>query len=365
MNKYSRVKKKAINYLYDHPKEKWILKNTYMVIMTALSALIFSFGFKAFISPNYQAFGSGDFADVAIQQLASCGASGLSQSLVSILKLAGVEWIKDGTNQHIVNFVFYFVINIPLFLLSWFKIGKKFTIYTILNVGLVTVFGIFLPASSSNDFISEVAENVYAQPVSRILFAGITTGVSSALAYSIETSAGGIDVLAYYLSEKKSVQIGGYSAFLNSLVVLLFTILSVIPGGLVVASGSIATEAQPFVAVKLSIAFIIMLYTVIYTIISSLVVDKINVKNKKVSVQIITQNENLSQVILANIPHGCTIVNGKGGYTGEKMFVIYMSVRKNEAKRVVEICRNADPSCFISVMPMEQVYGKFYRKPVE
>ena len=85
----------------------------------------------------------------------------------------------------------------------------------------------------------------------------------------------------------------------------------------------------------------------------TVVVDTINIQNKKVELQIMTSNYNLSNVVLANIPHGCTILDAKGGYTGKSMFVIYMSVRKSEAKKVVKICRKADPHVFINVMPME------------
>ena len=96
----------------------------------------------------------------------------------------------------------------------------------------------------------------------------------------------------------------------------------------------------------------------------TIVIDTINIQNKKVELQIITTNPNLSKIILANVPHGCTILNAQGGYTGKQMYIIYMSVRKKEGKHVVKICRRMDPSVFINVMPMDQVYGSFFRKPI-
>lgn len=98
---------------------------------------------------------------------------------------------------------------------------------------------------------------------------------------------------------------------------------------------------------------------------NSMVVNTINVFNKKECVEIITKNENLSQAIIANVPHGCTIIEGKGGYSGDKKYLIYMTVRKHEAKVVIRICKKADPNCFINEFPLNQVYGRFFRKPIE
>ncbi len=360
--KFSTVKKEAINYLYDHPILKLSLEHSYMIFITILSAIIFSFGFKTFISPNYNVFYDfGIDGEVAIRQLASTGASGISQIFVEILKLCGLDWIRDGEHQYIMNFVFYLGVNIPLAVFSWFKISKKFTIYTLLNCAFVTLFGILLPTGSPDDFLNQIARDIFDQPVARVLFAGTCTGLASALAYSINSCAGGIDVIAYYISEKKSSPVGKFSAYINAGVISVFTILSVIPGGIIEPAGS----GGDFEAVRISTASIIVMFTFLYMIVTTLVVDTLDTQNKKVSLQIFTKNENLSQIIMSNIPHGCTICQGEGGFTGDKMFVIYMSVRKNEAKKVVALCRKADPNSFINALATEQIYGKFHRQPID
>lgn len=358
MNNFSKAKRKVQNYLFDHPVQNAFIDNFYRFLVTLFSALIFTIGFKCFIQPNYQAFSPGFVHETGmIHQLASSGASGLSQSFVAILKLAGVDFIIDPNNQYIMNFVFYFVINIPLLILGFFKVGKKFAIYSLINVGLVTILGILIP-NGEGDFLTKISEIVYAQPVARILFAGICSGLACASAYKIESTAGGTDILAFYLSERKSAQIGIFSTTLNFVVVTLFTVLSMVSGGLV-------GENAAFEPVKPELAITIFLYTVLYMIVATLVVDTLNVSNIKVELQIFTKNKDLSQVILSNIPHGCTITEGKGGFTGETVYVIYASVRKNESKQVADICKKVDPKCFINVLKAHQVYGSFYRKPIK
>ena len=355
---WNRFKKKVINYFYDHPHQKDSLQYAYALFITALSAIIFSFGFKCFIQPNYQAFSNPELINEngAILALASSGASGISQSVVALCKLLGFEFIIDPFNLYVTNFISYFIINVPLLLLAYFKIGKKFAFLSLINVILVTIFGIILP-NNQGDFITQISEAIFNQPVARILFAGLCTGAATALSYLIESTCGGIDIIAYYISEKKSSGVGIYSAIFNFFIVLLFSILSCMNGGLV--------DGVHFVAVQVSQQAIIFMYTFLYMVITTVVVDTINVSNKKLSLQIISKDENLSQVIMANIPHGCTVVHGKGGYTGNDVFIILVTVRKNERRKVVKIAKQADPTCFINVLNTEQVYGKFFRKPIK
>ena len=362
---FKKFKKKVIDYLFDHPVQKDIMDNFYCLLVTALSSFVFAFGFKSFIQPNYAAVAAIDGADslemvegLNIKTLASCGASGLSQVVLSIIKICGGTYLTDNTLLDVTYWCLYLGINIPLFLLAFFKVGKRFAIYSLINVGLASIFGIILPNSSPNDFINQVTYALGQDIVSRVLFGGLCTGIASALAYHIESTAGGTDIIAYYISEKKSVQVGKWSALFNLIIVSTYSILSTFPVDKAFAEAEMGAVAMPS-------ALVIFLFTLFYMVLVTLVVDTINIQNKKVELQIMTSNYNLSNVVLANIPHGCTVLDAKGGYTGKQLYIIYMTVRKKEAKQVVKICRKVDPNVFINVMPMDQVYGRFYRKPIK
>ena len=370
MNRIVRFKRKVVNYLFDHPTQKKVLKHSYYIIITIISAFIFSVGFKAFIGPNYaelpkyQSLISSEENFTVLCTLASCGGSGISQIICKIFELAGWQWLVNPTNREILFWIIYFCVNVPLFVLGITRIGKKFTIYSVLNVGFVSLFGILLPNSKSTDFINQIANYVFEEPIARIVFASLTTGTSSSLAYLIDSTAGGIDILAFYFGERKSKQVGGYTAGLNFIVITIFCIVSTISGGIIKPHGA-TLNPNDISAIEPALAVIMFLYTGLYMVLTSLVVNVINVFNKKECLQIITSNINLSQAILANIPHGCTIIDAKGGYSEEKKYLIYMTVRKNEAKKVIYICKKADPNCFINEFPLNQIHGKFFRKPIE
>ncbi len=354
-----RTKKNITNYFYDHPKQKEAVKNVYMLLITALSGLIFAFGFNVFIQPNLDAFSSDvlEELNITVYHLASCGASGLSQSLSTILKIAGVEWVSSETNYNIVYWIFYLSINIPLFFIGFFKVGKKFAIYSLINVLFASIFGILMKSDDPESLINQISLNLANETVARVFFAGMCTGLSSSLAYLIDTTAGGTDIIAFFISEKKSVQVGKWSALFNLVIVTIYSILSTVPLSDIYTGG--------LAAVDVSTAIIRFLFTIMYMLVITLVVDAINVVNKKCDVQIITPNYNLSQSIIGAIPHGCTIVNAKGGYTGNQLFIIHVTVRKNEVKKVIKLVRQIDNKAFINVFPTSQVYGKFYRKPIQ
>lgn len=355
---FNYIKKKIRNYLFDHPHQKDFLSNIYIVAITLLSAFVFSFGFKCFVQPNYSAFVSQEIANdsTAIHSLASTGASGISQSILALFKLSGASFITDPFNQYLVNFIAYFCVNIPLLIFAWFKVGRKFSIITLLNVLAVTMFGIILPTDTGS-LIQQISEYVYLQPVARILFAGLCTGFASASAYIVESTAGGTDIVAYYISEKKSSGVGIFSAMLNLVVISTYSILSTLSAGLV--------DGVHFSPVPVSTALVIFLYTLLYMVVVTLVVDTINTTNKKKILQIFTKDETLSQVIMANIPHGCTVLKGSGGYTGKEISMITVTVRKSEVKEVIKIARICDPNCFINCIKADQVYGRFFRKPIQ
>ena len=360
MYKFIKFKKNIKNYLFDHPILNSIIKNSYMVFITALSGIVFAFGFNCFIQPNFQAIDPSIANEATIKHLASCGASGISQSLATILKLCGFEFMSSDINYNIVYWCFYLLVNIPLFFLGFFKVGKKFAIYSLLNVIFASIFGILIKSDDPNNIINLISAKMATETVARVLFAGMCTGIAAALAYIIDTTAGGTDIIAFYISERKSVQIGKWSAFLNLIVVTVYSILSVLP-----LNEKLFPDSGGLGRVEVPTAIIIFLFTILYMIVVSLVVDTINTTNKKYEMKIITPNYNLSQAIIAAIPHGCTIIQGKGGYSGKDLFIIDIAVRKSEVKKVIRITKEIDPSVFINVVPMEQVYGKFFSKPIQ
>jgi uncharacterized membrane-anchored protein YitT (DUF2179 family) len=108
--------------------------------------------------------------------------------------------------------------------LAWFGIGKRFAIFTFINVLEVSLFSNLL-GQLNWDFlnhVSRVSFRIMALCFPALLFAGVCTGLSSALAFKVDISAGGIDVISYYIALKKSTSVGKVHDLLNSFTVILF-----------------------------------------------------------------------------------------------------------------------------------------------
>jgi uncharacterized membrane-anchored protein YitT (DUF2179 family) len=339
----SSAKVKTKNWLYDHMWVKNGLDWFWIFLVSTVSALCFAFGFNVFLDPGISVSGT------AITKIVSGGVSGISQTLVLFFRLCG--W--DIQDEHLAYSIMYFVINIPLILLAWFGIGKRFSIFTLINVGEVSLF-IKLLSAQYIPGMATIATFVVTQGgglLARALFAGVMTGLSSALAYRVDISAGGIDVLAYYIALKKNTLVGKYSVILNSVTLACFTLLTC-----VLANWDSEKTAD---------AFSLVFYTIIYMFVAMLVVDNINVRNKKVKVEIITNRKDLGSVLIDTIPHGATLVQGEGVFTGQAKYIITIVVSYYEVDEVVKLVRKEDEHAFVQVIPLRQVYGRFFMKPVK
>ena len=321
-------------------------------LMSVLSAFIFAFGISTFMNPA-----SGDMIKIV-----SGGSSGLAQTITAIVDLFNVtfpSWMPS------LYSILYVLINIPLIVIAFKGIGVRFGTFTLINVGFVFIFTyIFNNVPAIADFMSDIGAffNANGGLFSRAFFAGICTGLSSALAYKYETSAGGFDIIAYYLALRKNTSVGKYGVIINAFIIVAYSVVHIftftdteipLPGGTVLALSSVE------MAVVRGFFAIIYLFTVM------IIVDLINVRNKKVQLQIITDKPDMAKLLIANIPHGATIVKATGAYSGNDRFIVYMIVSSDEIKDVIAVVKQIDENSFVGVTAMQQVSGRFYMRPVK
>ena len=186
----------------------------------------------------------------------------------------------------------------------------------------------------------------------RALFAGICTGIATVVAFKNCSSTGGLDVVSLAVANKKSTSIGKYLVIFNGIVLIGYTLTSYL-----------YFMKNPLPDGKENPALVLFLFSAIYLFTNALVNDFLNSRYRKAQIQIITTNENISNILIANFPHGCTIVNGKGAFSKENRFIIYMVVSSSEVQKVVKLVQVVDPHAFVNVTTLNQVYGRFYIEP--
>ena len=344
MKKIERIKRRINNYLFDHITLRESLHFSKGLFIAIFAAFFYAFAFYCFITPAVE-----NHSTIEGSSIITGGVGGITQVLYLIITLAGGK-IDPYTLQSIC----YFAFNIPILTFAFFKVGKRFAILSLINVGLSSIFiQLFGGRFFGIDFDFKIAKDVAAalqdQHLTRVLFGGICIGIASASAFKNEISCGGIDVFSYYFSLRKSTSVGKYATAINSCIIVTFSILTI-----AINHGT-----------NVHIGLLNFMYGIVYLFVVMLVVDVINTRNKKAQIQIITQVEGIEHVLIANFPHSATTLKGRGGYSNAERNIIYMVVSSNEVRKVVSLVKKVDPHSFVTVTSLIQAYGNFYIKPIE
>lgn len=335
MKNKEKLEKKFNSLLYNHLWLKYLLEYGFSVIATAFSAAIFSFGVVVFMQPSLVGYNA--------VTLVSGGSSGAAQVVDLIFNVSGVT--LTGDKSSLIYSLAYLFINLPLVFIAFKGVGKRFGALTLLNVALGFVFTNVMKGQFFLDVATFVAEE--GGMLGRALFAGISTGLSSAVAYKIDASAGGFDIISYYISTKKSTLAGKYGVIMNAIII---------------GSFSIITAATSYAWAD---SFSCVWFSLVYLLTVMLVVDVINIRNKKAEIEIITTKPELSKLLLANIPHGATLIKAKGVYSDTDRYVIHIVVSTTEVKSAIKVIKQLDPESFVNVTALQQVYGNFHMKTIK
>jgi len=173
----------------------------------------------------------------------------------------------------------YFLLNIPVFILGWTFVGRRFFFYSI--VGMV----IFSAAIA----VIHVPLPVHDKILSALL-AGIITGIGAGIILRSSGSSGGSDILSVILVNRFSIRIGTTILAFNAIVLAASSLLF-----------------------SLDIA----LYALIYIYVSSQVINiMLTGLSQRKSIFIISSKwQEISREILDKVGRGVTFIRGQGGYS--------------------------------------------------
>lgn len=213
-------------------------------------------------------------------------------------------------------------LNIPVFILGWFKVGKGFTIYSLISVAFATVFLETLP-------IVSLSEDIILNAVVGGVLAGIGVGIS----LKWGASTGGMDIVAMVLSRLQDKPIGTYFLLLNGIIIIFAGILF-----------------EPENA----------LYTMLALYITTRVIDAIHTSNEKVTAMIITRKaKKLQKAIHNKMVRGITIIPAQGAYSGEEKYMMYLVITRYELYDLEQIINEVDPNAFTNIVQTTDVLGFF------
>lgn len=216
----------------------------------------------------------------------------------------------------------YALLNVPLFAIGWFYVGKRFFWYSL--AGAL----VFSAAVALVDVTVPVQDSMLAA-----LLAGVITGTGSGLILRSQGSAGGTDILSIILFQRFSVRLGTTILAFNSVVLC--------------AAGFLF---------NLEMA----LYTLVYIYVSGNVVNLVvtGLSQRKAVMIISRRWEEISQLILEEIQRGVTLFDARGGYSGEGEKVMYTVITFRELARMKREVKRLDPQAFMVVSDTLEVMGQ-------
>ncbi|WP_249870137.1 YitT family protein [Oceanobacillus saliphilus] len=244
------------------------------------------------------------------------GFTGAAQLMASVF--------NDFIGFNISTGILLLLLNIPVLLIGWYKVGKGFTIYSIISVFFTSLFLQIIPVIAlSNDIMLNA------------VFGGVIAGVAVGLSLKIGASTGGMDIVAMILSRLNDKPIGNYFLIMNAVIIVLAGVFY-----------------EPENA----------LYTMLTLYVSTRVIDAIHTRHEKVTAMIVTlKADELQQAIHKKMVRGITILPAKGAYTKADKNLMYLVITRYELYDLEKIIHEIDPNAFTNIIETAGVYGFFRR----
>lgn len=223
--------------------------------------------------------------------------------------------------------IIYYIINVPIFILAFTRMGRKFFAKTLITVTAMTVFLSVIPTV-------RIVEDTMAACV----VGAIVSGAGIGLVLRMASSGGGLDVVGVLLTRwKKDFSVGKVYLVMNMSLYLICLFLFDVE---------------------------IVVYSVIFAAVHSLAIDKVHIQNINVEANVITKSNNvdLERAIMEELGRGVTKWATLGAYTYEQSHMLYITLSKYEVARLKAVVHKYDPNAFIVINEGVSVDGNFLKK---
>jgi uncharacterized membrane-anchored protein YitT (DUF2179 family) len=216
------------------------------------------------------------------------------------------------------------ILNIPVAILGWKKVGKSFTLYSFISVLVTSFFLEIIP-------IKQLSHDILLNAV----FGGVILAVGVGFTLKWGASTGGLDIIAMVLSRLKDKPVGIYMFTLNAIII--------------VTAGFLYGWEKA-------------LYTLVTLYASTRVIDAIHTRHEKLTAIIITRNgEELKKAIQSKLVRGITTLPAKGAYTNETKDMLMIVITRYELFDLERVIKEVDPSAFTNIIETASVVGFFRR----
>lgn len=281
-------------------KYKVIKQFIFEILQTIIGSIIMAISISLFLLPN---------------ELSSGGFSGIATIIYYLFKIpVGITIL---------------VLNVPLFIFSAFKIGKRFLVKAL--IGTVTLSFVI-------DFL-DISTPFTHDKILACVYGGILTGIGTALILKAHSSTGGSDLAGIIIKEYNPMARIG-----NLITIIDFTIIA------------------------LNVVFLkkieIGLYSAITIYLMGKVIDILfeGIYFTKLVFIISDKSEEISELIKHKVRRGVTGIYGKGMYKGKNKLLLMCAIRRNDLAELKIIIKQVDPTAFLIITNSREVLGVGFKQ---
>lgn len=269
----------------------------FSLLLVVLGNLLYVFTVKLFLLPA---------------NLMSCGTTGIA---LMVGHLTGVP---------ISAFILGF--NLVMLALGWWVLGRQFVLTTIFS-------SLFYPIAL--EALNRLLGDVYVtgDMLLNVLFAGLGLGLALGMVMRGGASTGGMDIPPLILKHYFHIPVSA------SLWTFDFCIL---------LSQMLFHSLED------------LLYALLMTIVLSVALNRVLLLGtSKTEVKIVSAKaDTIRDAILSQVDRGVTLLHGEGGYRHTATELILSVVSNHEMPKIERLAREIDPSCFMIVSRVSEVWGR-------
>lgn len=272
---------------------------TLEILGTIIGALIMAFGVSLFLLPN---------------QLSSGGVAGVATIIYYLLNIPMGTVILS--------------INVPLFLISMFKIGKMFFIKSIIGTISLSVFIDLL------DKLEPLTHDRFLACV----YGGILLGLGTVALLKVNSSTGGSDLVSYVAKKYRPTVRSG-----NIIIIIDIIIITV------------------------NMIFFREIEVGLYSAIAIYLMGKIidiffeGINFTKLMIIVSKESEKIAKEIDEKVERGSTGLYGKGMYSNNETLVLMCAAYRKDVAKIKILAKKIDPKSFIIIANSREVVGQGFK----
>ena len=220
------------------------------------------------------------------------------------------------------------VINIALLVLGYLFLGREFGFWT-------TYCSLMYSAETwLLEELFPMTAPFTDQPLLELCFAMMLPAVGSALLFNYNASSGGTDIIAMILKK--------------------YTTISDVGKGLFLSDSVIALASFFFFGAETG------LFSMLGLFLKSFVVDSVieSINLCKFFSIVTSKPTEICDFIIHELHHSSTVVDGQGAFSHQDKKVVLTAVRRGEAVRLRQKCKQIDPHSFMFITNTSEIIGK-------